>query len=111
LLGDTFNRDTAFGNADRALNSYMASRDTLWGDTDRLFNRNFSLASLGQNAAGNYGNNLALYGQGGSDAIYGAGNARSAGATATGNAINSGIQNGANLYAYLDAMRNRQTGK
>lgn len=110
LAGQTFNRDTAFGNQDRALNSYLASRDTFWGDTDRLFGRNFSLAQLGENAAAGYGNNLGQYGAGGSDTLTGIGNSGAAGTIGTGNAIAGGIGKGASMAALLaQQARNRRT--
>lgn len=105
LAGDQFNRDTSFGNTDRALNQYMASRDTFWGDSDRLFNRNFSMATLGQNAALGYGTNLGQFGQSGSGIYQGIGNSQSAGTIGMGNAISSGIGSGTNNYLYLQQLR------
>lgn len=117
LQGDTFNRDTAFGNQDRALNSfvassnaslgqqqaglnaYLANRDTFWGDNDRLFGRNFSLASLGQNAATGYGNNLGQYGANGGNLYTNQGNSNAASTIAQGNALSGGIYGGLNGYA------------
>lgn len=98
LAGDTFNRDTSFGNQDRALNSYIASRDTFWGDNDRLFGRNFSLASLGQNAAAGYGNQLGAYGNNISDLYTNQGNANAGRAIGVGNAISGGIAGGVDAY-------------
>jgi hypothetical protein len=99
LQGQTFNRDTSFGNADRALNSYMASRDTFWGDNDRLFGRNFSLAGLGQNAAAGVGNSIGQYGQSMNALITGQGNANASASIGRGNAIAGGINGGLDAYA------------
>ncbi len=110
MAGQGFNRDTAFGNQDRALNSYvagnqaglnayMANRDTYWGDTDRLFGRNFSLASLGQNAASGYGNNLGQYGANGGNLYTNQGNSNASSTIGQANAMNNGIQNGVDIYA------------
>jgi hypothetical protein len=99
LQGQTFNRDTAFGNADRALNSYMASRDTFWGDNDRLFNRNFSLAGLGQSSAAGVGNAIGNYGNNMAGLLTNQGNANASASIGRGNAISGGIDSGVDAYA------------
>lgn len=64
---------------------------------DSPFQKLSTLAQLGLNATGQTGDAGSAYGSGGTDAIYGAGNAQSAGAVARGNTLSDLIGVGTNL--------------
>lgn len=70
----------------RAWNEYGMDRDSFYQNQDNLFNRNFSLAQLGQQATGQLGAYGSSYTQQANDLMTGAGNAQAAGTAAGANA-------------------------
>ncbi len=74
--GDVYNR---------ALGEYGIQRQNFYDNQDRPYSKLSGLAGLGENAAAQTGNYGTSYGQQGSGAIYGAGNASAAGSVAQGN--------------------------
>jgi hypothetical protein len=74
--GDVYNR---------ALGEYGLQRENFYNNQDRPYTKLSGLAGMGANAANQTGGYGSSYGQDASGAIYGAGNATSAGSTRQGN--------------------------
>jgi hypothetical protein len=72
---------------------------------NNIFNRLSSIASLGQNAAGNLGNNGAQLGTGIAQAQAAAGGSQAAGQVGIANALSGGASNAAGYY-YLNNLMN-----
>jgi len=89
------NAASTYGSAyDRAMQEYMNAFNIFNTNQGNLFNRNYSLAGLGLNAAGGQSGAAQNIGTAGANAATNTGNAQGAGAIATGNA-NSSIANSA----------------
>jgi hypothetical protein len=81
------------GTAEQYYNDYFNQFQT---QQNNIFNRLSSLASLGQNAAGNVGNSGAQLGTGTAQAIAGAGASQAAGTVGAANALSGGVSGAGN---------------
>lgn len=98
------------GGTQRALQRY--AQDYASGEFGNIFNRNLSLAQLGENAAAGVGNFGANYAANAGNLLTGAGNAQAAGTVGSANAWNGtlgNIGNDALLYYLLNQSRGGAT--
>lgn len=79
-------------------------QDYASGEYNNYLSRLSGLASNGQNAANSQAASNQFYSQQAGNAYAAAGNAQSAGAIATGNALQNGLQNMAGWYGYQNAQ-------
>jgi hypothetical protein len=108
----------ATGNAEQyynnyynqALGQYTTNFDVGQTAQNNIFSRLSAIAGLGQNAAGNLGNNGAQLGTGAAQSIAAAGASQAAGTVGVGNAIGGGLSSGANGFALSSILNNNSSG-
>ena len=102
------------GTAAQYYNDYFNQYNTQFQQQqtaqNNIFNRLSNIAGLGQNAAGNLGNNGAQLGTGTAQAIAGAGASQAAGTVGAANAIGGGISNAGNGFALSSILNNNGNG-